>query len=86
MAKVAAASLDFFATLADMKLVLDFLFTSTDVRMFELYSQDGEKLHEVPYLRGICRILPHDDNTAGQPANALRSVVEVRPGIARHQT
>ncbi|MBS0583838.1 MAG: hypothetical protein JSS42_12130 [Proteobacteria bacterium] len=39
-------NLDFFALEADQKTVFDFLFSSTDVRVFESYSAFGSELRE----------------------------------------
>jgi hypothetical protein len=41
-----SANLDFFAAEADQGAVLDFLFSSTDVRVFESYSEYGAELRE----------------------------------------
>lgn len=41
-----SANLDFFAAEADQRAVLDFLFSSTDVRVFESYSEYGAELRE----------------------------------------
>lgn len=41
-----SANLDFFAAGADQRAVLDFLFSSTDVRVFESYSEYGAELRE----------------------------------------
>ena len=41
-----SANLDFFAAQADQRAVLDFLFSSTDVRVFESYSAYGADLRE----------------------------------------
>jgi hypothetical protein len=41
-----SANLDFFAAEADQRTVLDFLFSSTDVRVFESYSQYEAELRE----------------------------------------
>jgi hypothetical protein len=38
--------LDFFAAEADQRAVLDFLFSATDVRVFESYSEFGAELRE----------------------------------------
>lgn len=40
------ANLDYFATRADHEAVVGFLFASTDVRMFESYSEFGQELRE----------------------------------------
>src|SRR4051812_28535606 len=39
-------NLNFFAAEADQRAVLDFLFSSTDVRVFESYSEYDAKLRE----------------------------------------
>jgi hypothetical protein len=39
-----SANLDFFAAEADRRALLDFLFTSTDARVFESYSEYGARL------------------------------------------
>jgi hypothetical protein len=41
-----SANLNFFAAEADQRAVLDFLFSSTDVRVFESYSEYGTALRE----------------------------------------
>jgi hypothetical protein len=41
-----SGNLDFFAAEADMRNILDFLFSSTDVRVFESYSEFGKELRE----------------------------------------
>ncbi len=41
-----SANLDFFAVADDQRELLDFLFLSTDVRVFESYSQFGSELRE----------------------------------------
>jgi hypothetical protein len=41
-----SANLDFFAAEADQRAVLDFLFSSTDVRVFESYSEPDADLRE----------------------------------------
>jgi hypothetical protein len=41
-----SVNLDFFAAEADQRAVLDFLFSSTDVRVFESYSEYGAELRE----------------------------------------
>jgi hypothetical protein len=43
-----SANLDFFAAEADQRAVLDFLFCSTDVRVFESYSEPDAELREFP--------------------------------------
>jgi hypothetical protein len=41
-----SANLDFFAAEADQRSILDFLFSPTDVRVFESYSDYDSKLRE----------------------------------------
>jgi hypothetical protein len=43
-----SANLEFFAVEADQRAVLDFLFSSTDVRVFESYSEPDAELREFP--------------------------------------
>jgi hypothetical protein len=43
---VRSANLDFFAAKADQRAVLDFLFSATDVRVFESYSEYDAELRE----------------------------------------
>jgi hypothetical protein len=43
---MASANLNFFAAEADQKAVADFLFSSTDVRVFESYSEFDQALRE----------------------------------------
>jgi hypothetical protein len=45
-----SANLDFFAAEADQRAVLDFLFSSTDVRVFESYSEPDAGLREFPSI------------------------------------
>jgi hypothetical protein len=41
-----SVNLDFFAAEADQRAVLDFLFSSTDVQVFESYSEYSAELRE----------------------------------------
>jgi hypothetical protein len=41
-----SVNLDFFAAMADLRAVLDFVFSSTDARVFESYSEYGAELRE----------------------------------------
>ena len=55
---VRSVNLDFFAAEADQRAVLDFLFTSTDVRVFESYSECGADLREFRSTRELAEAFP----------------------------
>jgi hypothetical protein len=52
------ANLDFFAAERDQKALIDFLFSSTDVRVFESYSEFDEELREFRSLDEIASTFP----------------------------
>ena len=53
-----SANLDFFAGEDDQRAVLDFLFSSTDVRVFESYSEYGADLREFRSTDELVAIFP----------------------------
>jgi len=60
-----SANLDFFAAEADQRSVLDFLFSSTDVRVFESYSQYSADLREFRSTDGLAATFPLGTDTHG---------------------
>jgi hypothetical protein len=53
-----SANLDFFAAKADQRAVLDFLFSATDVRVFESYSEPDAELREFPSTDDLAAAFP----------------------------
>lgn len=53
-----SANLDFFAAAADQRAILDFLFSSTDVRVFESYSEPDAELREFPSTDDLAAAFP----------------------------
>lgn len=53
-----SANLDFFAAEADQKSVLDFLFSETDVRVFESYSDPDSELREFRSSAELAAMFP----------------------------
>jgi hypothetical protein len=53
-----AVNLDFFAGEADQRAVLDFLFLSTDVRVFESYSEFDSELREFRSTDELAAVFP----------------------------
>lgn len=53
-----SANLDFFAADADQRAILDFLFSSTDVRVFESYSEPDAELREFPSTDDLAAAFP----------------------------
>jgi hypothetical protein len=53
-----SANLDFFAADADQRAILDFLFSSTDVRLFESYSEPDAELREFPTTDDLAAAFP----------------------------
>jgi hypothetical protein len=47
------ANLDFFAARTDLRAVIEFLFTETDVRVFESYSEPDRELREFRSFDGL---------------------------------
>ncbi|MBS0203810.1 MAG: hypothetical protein JSS49_12975 [Planctomycetes bacterium] len=52
------AKLDFFAAETDQRAVLEFLFSSTDVRVFEAYSEFGADLREFHSTDELAQAFP----------------------------
>jgi hypothetical protein len=64
-----SANLDFFAAESDPQTVLDFLFSSTDVRVFESYSEYDAELREFRSINELAATFPlgtdpHGNGTA----------------------
>ena len=55
---MASANIDFFAAEADQKAVTDFLFASTDVRVFESYSEFDHELREFRSTDDLAKAFP----------------------------
>jgi hypothetical protein len=53
-----SANLDFFAAEADLRAVLDFVFSSTDARVFESYSEYGADLREFRSTDELAAVFP----------------------------
>ena len=53
-----SANLDFFAAEADQRAVLGFLFSSTDVRVFESYSEFGADIREFRSIAELAAVFP----------------------------
>lgn len=53
-----AANVDFFAAEADQKALLDFLFSETDVRIFESYSEFDSELREFHSTEELVKVFP----------------------------
>lgn len=60
-----SANLDFFAVAKDQRELLDFLFLSTDVRVFESYSQFGSELREFKSADEVANAYPLGANPTG---------------------
>lgn len=54
----ASANMDFFAAEHDQRDILDFLFSSTDVRVFESYSARGAELREFKSVDELAAAFP----------------------------
>jgi hypothetical protein len=54
----AVANLDFFAADADQKSVIEFLFSSADVRVFESYSEFDQDLREFRSFEELASVFP----------------------------
>jgi hypothetical protein len=66
-----AANLNFFATEADQKTVVDFLFSSTDVRVFESYSEPGQNLREFHSTEELIAAFPLGSDKYGNGVAVL---------------
>src|SRR5690606_14303561 len=53
-----SANIDFFAAEVDQRAVLDFLFSSTDVRVFESYSEYDSELREFRSTEEVAEVFP----------------------------
>jgi len=59
------ANLDFFAAESDQKALVHFLFSSTDVRVFESYSECGQELREFRSLDELASAFPLGEDKHG---------------------
>jgi hypothetical protein len=76
----ASANLDFFAAEVDQRAVADFRFSSTDVRVFESYSEFDQELREFRSADELSEAYPLGTDLAGNGTAVLlqlwsRSVV-----------
>jgi hypothetical protein len=68
MQMVKSVNLDFFAAETDQRAVLDFLFSSTDVRVFETYSEYGAELREFRSTEELAEAFPLGTDPYGNGA------------------
>jgi hypothetical protein len=66
-----SANVDFFAAEADQRAVFDFLFSSTDVRVFESYSEYGAELREFRSTDELATAFPLGTDPHGNGSAAL---------------
>jgi hypothetical protein len=66
-----SANLNFFATAADQVELLDFLFSATDVRIFESYSSFGSELREFRSSSEVGAALPLGVDSSGNGHSVL---------------
>jgi hypothetical protein len=65
------ANLDFFAAQSDQRALVDFLFTSTNVRLFESYSEFGQELREFRSLDELATAFPLGEDRYGNGSGIL---------------
>lgn len=65
------ANLDFFAADSDQKAVLEFLYSSTDVRVFESYSEFGQELREFCSFDELSSAFPVGEDEHGNGTAVL---------------
>ncbi|SJZ52075.1 hypothetical protein SAMN02745119_00869 [Trichlorobacter thiogenes] len=65
-----SVNVNFFATEEDLKAIIDFIFSSTDVRVFESYSAYGQKLREFCSTEDIYAAFPLGKDVNGN-GNAI---------------
>lgn len=65
------ANLDFFAAERDQKAVADFLFSATNVRVFESYSEFGQELREFRSLDDLSAAFPLGEDKHGNGCSVL---------------
>lgn len=66
-----SANLDFFAAEDDLRAVLDFIFSSTDARVFESYSEFGAELREFHSVDELAAVFPLGTDPHGNGCVAL---------------
>lgn len=66
-----SVNLDFFAAESDMRAVFDFVFASTDARVFESYSEYGADLREFRSTDELAAAFPLGSDPAGSGYVAL---------------
>lgn len=60
-----SANVNFFAVAEDLRAILDFIFSSTDVRVFESYSAYDQELKEFCSTEDICAAFPLGNDSDG---------------------
>ncbi len=73
-ASARSVNLDFFAAEFDQRAVLDFLFTATDVRVFESYSEPDAQLREFLSTEDLAKTFPLGRDQHG---NGLAAVLQL---------
>jgi hypothetical protein len=81
---MASANLNFFGAEADLKAVTDFLFSSTDVRVFESYSEYDQKLREFRSTEELAAAFPLGTDTFGNGVEILLQLWS--PSVMRELT
>src|SRR5690242_1047166 len=79
-----SVNLDFFAAEADQRAVLDFLFSSTDVRVFESYSEYGAVLRQFLSIDDLAAAFPIGTDPYGHGSVALLQLSS--PSVMRDLT
>jgi hypothetical protein len=68
---VRSLNLDFFAVREDLELVLDFVYSETDARVFESYSEPGCELREFRSVDELVAAYPLGEDPAGNGSAIL---------------
>src|SRR5438105_3224797 len=68
---MASAHLNFFAAEADQKALIDFLFSSTDIRVFESYSEFDKDLREFRSTDELAATFPLGIDPSGNASAIL---------------
>jgi hypothetical protein len=79
-----SANLDFFAAEADQRAVFDFLFSSTDARVFESYSEYDAELREFRSTEELAAAFPLGRDPSGNGSAILLDLWS--PSVMRHLT
>jgi len=78
------ANLDFFAAETDQISVVDFLYSSTDVRVFESYSEPDQELQEFSSTDNLAAAFPLGDDAFGNGSAVLLQLWS--PSVMRELT